>query len=46
MWSKLGDKLKGSSNIESLKKIPICIRNMTWYEGTTFTSHSSKFVAA
>ena len=30
----------------SQNKIPICIRNMTWYEGTTFTIHSSKFVAA
>ena len=29
----------------SQNKIPICIRNMTWYEGTTFTIHSSKFVA-
>ena len=30
----------------SQNKIPIFIRNMTWYEGATFTSHSSKFVAA
>ena len=30
----------------SQNKIPIFIRNMTWYEGTTFTSHSTKFVAA
>ena len=30
----------------SQNKIPIFIRNMTWYEGATFTSHSSNFVAA
>ena len=30
----------------SQNKIPIFIRNMTWYEGTTFTSHSTKLVAA
>ena len=30
----------------SQNKIPSFISNMTWYEGTTFTSHSSKFVAA